>query len=239
MRYAVAFALLSASCVLLAVVLPWPLVPLDVWIGTSFAIVSVAYAGVGPHVLGKTADGALPWWSLALNGPFLLLGLASMRVVKLVLREEPWTQVAPGIYLGRRPSAHETAAFRALNIGTIVDLCAELPATRARTGQEAYCSVPVLDGQAPSDVDLARAIAFIDAQRALGPVFVHCALGRSRSATVVAAWRLAHGLDRDAEQVERTLRRSRPVVDLRTGQREALDKFSGTRPPLPVHESED
>jgi protein-tyrosine phosphatase len=110
-------------------------------------------------------------------------------------------------------------------VGAILDLCAELPATRARTGRERYRSLPVLDMAAPTPEQLADAISWIDTQRARGPVYVHCALGRSRSATVVAAWRMAHGLDTDPDQVEASLRDAREVVDLTAAQRAALDRF--------------
>lgn len=222
MRYAVAFAGLAVASATLAALLPWGLAAPAAWLATSWSVVALAYGGLGPRLLGKTPDGELPWWSLAVNGPFLLLGLASMRAVHMVLREEPWTEVAPGIWLGRRPTRRDTARFRALGVRAILDLCAELPITRARTGAEVYKSLPVLDGQSPTAEQLADAIAWMDTERALGPLYVHCALGRSRSAVVVAAWRLAHGLDRSAEDCEQALRVLRPVVDLAEPQREAL-----------------
>jgi hypothetical protein len=232
MRYAVAFGGLAAVCFAAAALaavhggapaLAQGLV--SAWFGASFTVVSLAYLGAGPRLLGKQPDGALAWWSLGLNAPFLLLALASMRAVHAALREDPWTEVAPGLFLGRRPTRADAAGFRALGVTGVLDLCAELPASRARTGLEAYASVPVLDARAPSLEALTLAVSWIDHQRPHGPVYVHCALGRSRGATVAAAWRLAHRLDPDAAAAERALVQLRPVVELSAEQRATLEAF--------------
>ena len=178
---------------------------------------------IGPGILGKRPDGEIPLWSLLLNGPFLVLGLASMRVFHVHAPEVRWSEVAPGLVLGRRPSSVEVTAFRELGITAILDLCAELPATRARTGREGYLSLPVLDYASPTAEQLDEAIRFIEQHRAGGRVFVHCALGRSRSATVITAWKIATGASEPLDALEQAIRSDHPPVNLMPSQRLVLE----------------
>ena len=228
MRYAWAFGAMALGCALMAALLPWWLAVPCAWFAVSFALASAAYARVGPGFLGKRADGEIPLWSLFLNGPFLVLGLASMRMFHVHVPDAPWSEVAPGLILGRRPSRLDTERFRALGVTAILDLCAELPATRARTGREDYLSLPVLDYASPTPAQLDEAIRWIDAHRD-GKVYVHCALGRSRSATVVAAWRIASGDGGSVDALERLIRTSHPPVNLMPSQRLVLEDWRRRR----------
>lgn len=213
MRYTVAFGAVALVAALGALSLPWWPSRLGLtWIALSFGAIAGAYGGVGPRVLGKRFDGRLPGWSYVLNGPFLLFGLASMRLYHLWSKEEPFHEVAPGLWLGRRASRRDRAAYEALAPTAVLDLCAELPPSRVMTGTEAYLPLPVLDGDAPSAEQLEGAVRFVDAHRAHGKVLVHCALGHSRSATVVGAWMLTQGWAGPVEALEEQLRASRKGV---------------------------
>jgi protein-tyrosine phosphatase len=106
-----------------------------------------------------------------------------------------------------------------------LDLTAELPATSVLGGTERYLTLPVLDAEPPTASQLARAIAFLDAGEPQGRVLVHCALGHGRSATVVAAWLLAHGAAGDALDVEAGLRRTRAGVRFTPAQHLALEAW--------------
>lgn len=232
MRYAATFGAMAAGCAVAAgaVVLAgggWLAAPLG-WSAASLGLAALAYAGLGPGILGKDAQGRLPWWSRVVNGPFLLLCLASMRVVHAGRPRAPWNEVAPGLVLGRRPTRLDAPAFTAERFTAIVDLCAELPATRLRAPDQAYLGLAVLDHEAPTVPQLAEAVRWIEAERARpgGRVLVHCALGRSRSATVIAAWAYATALpgERPAlDGIEATLRAARPDVALSPDQRAQLD----------------
>lgn len=226
MRYTTVFGALAVGALIGAGLAPWAGAQvLLAWIGASFLAAALAYAGAGPRVMGKRPDGELPWWSLLLNGPFLVLGLGSMRMIHIGAGESPWTEVAPGILLGRRPSRRDVRAFRSLGVTAVVDLCAELPSSRALTGAEAYLLLPVLDSEAPTPEQLDAAVRWIDEHAGRGPLFVHCALGHSRSAMVVAAWQMAKGHPGGPDQLEADLRRARPSVMFTERQREALRQW--------------
>ena len=229
MRYAFAFGTLATALVLAAVIVPWTGVraPLA-WVGVSFALAALAYLLVAPKLLGKRDDGELAPWSLVVNGPFLLFGLVSMRAWHLLAHGPPWHEVSPGVWIGRRPTRRDRAAWQELAPTAIVDLCAELPATRVRSGVEAYLPLPVLDAQAPTDEQLDRALTFIDQHRD-GRVFVHCALGYSRSATVVVAWLLAGVHPGPVETVVSELAARRAGVLLTPPQAKRLREWSSRR----------
>ncbi|MCT4873144.1 sugar transporter [Pseudomonas aeruginosa] len=133
-------------------------------------------------------------------------------------------EVLPGLWLGRLPSSAELAdgRFRAL-----LDATAELSCEPQGL---AYRSLPLLDLVAPDVGDCRRAAALIDELLAQGPLLVACALGYSRSATLVAAWLLLSGRAADVESAVAVLRRARPQVLLGEAQRRTLAALSGSVP---------
>ena len=58
-----------------------------------------------------------------------------------------------------------------------------------------------------------------------GGVYVHCAQGHGRSATVVAAVLLAKGLAGNKEEAEQLLKKARAKVRLNRKQQRLLDRF--------------
>ncbi|WP_207927979.1 dual specificity protein phosphatase family protein, partial [Pseudomonas aeruginosa] len=133
-------------------------------------------------------------------------------------------EVLPGLWLGRLPSSAELAdgRFRAL-----LDATAELSCEPQGL---AYRSLPLLDLVAPDVEDCRRAAVLIDELLAQGPLLVACALGYSRSATLVAAWLLLSGRAADVESAVAVLRRARPQVLLGEAQRRTLAALSGSVP---------
>jgi len=91
-------------------------------------------------------------------------------------------------------------------VTAIVDLAAEHDAPRAFVGLRRH-DLPLLDFTTPRPEELEAAVWFIADARGEGIVYVHCALGRSRSAAVMAAWFAWHrsGGDPTTADVERAV----------------------------------
>src|SRR5690349_15013055 len=126
MRYGPLFLLLGGSLAALAALsggAGWLLL----WPALSFGLVGVAYLRKNPGALGKRADGTLAAGNTVLLAPYLALAWAIHRIERAVSREDPSNEVAPGLWVGRRPLAHEIPR----EVRIIVDLTAELPASAA------------------------------------------------------------------------------------------------------------
>lgn len=197
------------------------------WVGVSFGGVALAYGAVGPQLLGKRVDGVVPLWSYVAFGPFLVLGRAGLRAFNSTGLSAPWNEVDPGIWLGRRPGLSDLEAYREeVGAVAVLDMTAEVARTRTLTGTEAYLTLPVLDNAAPTPRQLDQAVAFIESHREDGPVYVHCALGLGRGATVVAAWLVRMGRCDTVADAEAHLQHRRREVALSAAQRRALVDWS-------------
>ncbi len=190
----------------------WLLWPAASWFGLTWA-----YLADRPRALGKRADGTLRRPAVLLFLPHLAASEAYFHFKRLFLKLEPcWNEVAPGLYIGRRPLPRELPG----GIRWVVDLTAELhePAELVRHGHYRY--LPALNRWAPADAEFDRLTRELAA--VAEPVYVHCGSGLGRSATVVAALLILRGLDPDVDQAEHRLRRVRPRVYLHPAQRQLV-----------------
>ncbi len=234
MRYAATFGTMGLLAWMFAMTSDWWSLRLVAsWVAVSLCLAAAGYAFAGAALMGKRADGELPAWSFLLHGPFLFLGLVSMRLFHFWrargpapegFRETPWDEVAPGLWIGRRPMRSDRKALRRLRPAAVIDLCAELPASRALDGTERYLALPVLDAEAPTDDQLEEGVRWIEEHLHRGPVLVHCALGHSRSATLVAAWRMMSE-DLGPFEAEEELRRFRGGIWFTPRQHAALARW--------------
>ena len=92
----------------------------------------------------------------------------------------------------------------------------------------AYTSLPTLDGAAPDRAEFDALVAHI--VRA-GGVYVHCASGHGRSATLAAALLIARGLSASVPEAEERLRAARPGVRLSRAQRAFLEQRAALERP--------
>jgi protein-tyrosine phosphatase len=191
------------------------------WPAVSFALVAAAYGGAGPRVFGKRPNGTLAAWAVGLLLPYLGLTWLLWHLLRLLSRERCCHEIVPGVWLGRRALNHELPA----GIELIVDLTAEFPRPPGPAAGRAYVCLPTLDATAPGEEGFRELVRRLTAWPS--PVYVHCAAGHGRSATVVAGLLLARGLAADARQAEATLRRIRPGVRLNRAQRALLERTAG------------
>ena len=219
-RYTLAFLSIGAGLAALAVIhrgAAWVLL----WPGAAFLAVAAAYFRQSPKVFGKRPDGTMAWPPRLLFLPYLLATWALWRVHRLISRGRCCGQVAPGLWVGRRPLGHELPEGASL----VVDMTAEFVEPRGVVSRASYRCLPTLDATAPAREPFLSLVGEIAGWP--GGVYVHCANGYGRSAVVAAAVMMAKGLAADAEQAVALLVKARPKVSLSRSQRDLLMKVAG------------
>ncbi|MBI5881669.1 MAG: dual specificity protein phosphatase family protein [Elusimicrobia bacterium] len=193
------------------------------WWGISFACVSVAYALSKPSFFGKRPDGSQAWWAWIPFGPHLFFAWIAWQAGRLLSREDICNEIAPGIWLGRRPYASELPA----NISLIVDLTSEFRLAPSVAKGKAYLCLPVFDG---SVTDLESFTGLVEKAAAWKDrgIYIHCALGHGRSAMVAAAVLIRRGLQASAVEAVNAIQQVRPGVGLHASQMGLLEDFAAS-----------
>lgn len=191
------------------------------WPAFSVLFVGLGYLGLGPRVFGKRAeDGRLNGWNIALILPYFAVAWTLWQLKSRFGREPAWHEVAPGVRLGRRPL---NLAELPPDTRCIVDLTSEFPRVLA-DGEVRYLCLPTLDTDVASDLELAALVDAIAQEE--GPLFVHCAMGHGRSATVAAALLIRRGACATVDEAVAQLVRARPGVRLHAVQRAAVTRLA-------------
>lgn len=187
------------------------------WPALAMVAVAFVYLADAPRALGKRPDGTIAWWAWLAWAPLFGYMRLLHEAARGLTREPVANEVAPGVWVGRRPRAHELPP----GIAIVVDLCADLAEAPGVTTGRAYLALPALDGTAPPAAKIADAVDTMLA--AGGPAFIHCAFGHGRSATVAAALLIRRG-DATLDDVEAKMRAIRPRIGINAAQRAQLDK---------------
>ncbi len=236
LRWAVLLSLVTAGLLGLAVSLQGR--------GYALAAALVAYGGVSlgavvvlylasalGHNPGPSMAGESRRWLQPLFVPFRVVATGLWVLARWWRRDPPGVQVVEGVFVGPRPFAWEADRVRAMGVGALIDLTAELPVA------EVFCREPftrvrvaTLDRTQPTDAALDTAVAWALARRAEGRgVLVHCAFGRGRSVMVTVALVLALGHAATVEEAVALVTRARPAARLRSAQIEGLHRFMARR----------
>lgn len=134
------------------------------------------------------------------------------------------SQITPDIYIGPQYYRVGKSRLERLGIKFSINMQLEFDSASFGLGLEHHCYLPTEDDEAPGIDQLRRGIDFI--KKAIGDggkVYVHCALGRGRSPTMVAAYFIDQGLTVD-DAIE-TIRKARPIIELSPDQLEQLGYF--------------
>ncbi len=213
----------AALCVVLLMLsaATWPYGAILIWPVIAVAIVTAGYFALGPGIFRKQA-GRLPLSARIVLAPVLIGQYLSLLYYKRQCR--PWDVVAPGVWIGRRLNDAEADAAVSEGVSAVVDLAGEFSEARPFLRVQ-YRHFPVLDLTAPSQTQLAEAVAFIEREATHGIVYVHCKIGYSRSAAVVGAWLLSTRRAGNVVDAILQLRAVRPAIVIRPEIRHALDEF--------------
>jgi predicted protein tyrosine phosphatase len=150
-----------------------------------------------------------------------------------VLGHAWFSRVTPRLWIGGAPTyRRDHDALLSLGITAVLDVRAERIADIAFFDAHgiSHRRFPVLDIGVPDERTLTEAVDWLDSQLAEGrTVLVHCAKGRGRSATVLAAHLMrADGLTFD--EASELLRSRRALVKLQPRHREVLESWIATQP---------
>lgn len=186
------------------------------WPTLSLFIVALAYGVLGVGALQKDEAGRLSAAARWLLLPWRAGMWLSMR--HYTRRLPPFSQLTASVALGSYPRVSPAQA-------AVVDLTSEF--SRARAARHVpYQCIPMLDLVNPDEATLDAAVAAVEKLRmAHGSVFIHCALGLSRSALVAAAWLLRHEPQLTVNDAVARVRDARAQVVFSAEHLELLEKW--------------
>jgi protein-tyrosine phosphatase len=212
--------LAGSACFALAAVLLGNGWWLGLWPAGALFTVGLAYVVGSPHLL-RDDTGAT---SLAAR-TLLLPYLAAARINSWWWgrNRPPAEEIVPGMWLGRVPTRRERERMQ---IESLVHLAPELPGNAQDVIRR---SVPMLDLVAPSTADLDAAVNAVDGLRAERPTLICCALGYSRSASVMVAWLVAARLAPTVDSAIELVRKRRCQVVLSAAHRARLHLWAEGR----------
>ena len=198
------------------------------WPAGAFLLTALAYRRGWHGAFGKRPDGRLAVGPLVVLLPYLLLTWAAWHFRRWLWQEKPYSEVADGLFLGRRVYGRELPD----GIEMVVDLTAEFIEPRGVRQGRRYVCLPTLDATAPTFEAFAELVDTVAAFQ--GRVYVHCAVGFGRSATVIAAVLLRRGVCERIGQVIHRLQQARPGVTINRSQVRLLRRmFPDQQQPLP------
>jgi len=223
-RYLVVATILVILCFNLGI---WSL-PLA-WGAMSLLLVSGSYV-LGLNGFLNKRSGRYPLLIWLLFGPYLIGSLLNWKYwrSKVPLMAE----VEPGLWLGGRPASEDWRVILPKGVDAVIDLVPELSGTTPN--ELSHYHHPLLDIAIPSPAVLHDIASQIEECRQKGKVYVHCALGMSRSVLAVGAWMILNGCTKKEalariDQV-RPERVQRPYIDISLNLYEDYCRSNGAIP---------
>lgn len=190
------------------------------WVAINALVCAMAYFARWPQMMGKGVDGVVPWWRSLLLGPFVVF-TALMGVAKVWFGREPVChEVAPGVYVGRRCQPRELPA----DVEVVVDLTCERTEPKGLRSRAEYHTLPTLDGTAPEPRAYRTLLSKLRSETR--PIYIHCAMGHSRAATVAAGLLIARGMVHSADAAESLMKAVRPKVHFTRKQRQLVEHYA-------------
>lgn len=174
------------------------------WPATSCIILVCAYASRSVLVFQKDYTGNVSISARILLWPYHVVASMSRHYFCYRLKLDQHTKVAKHIILGGYPQ-------QKINTHAVLDLTTEYSRNRHSQGL-IYRNCPQLDLVAPSIKQLHDSVLILNQLTQCGTVYIHCALGLSRSVLVVAAWLLLNQHVANPEEAYRMIHQIRPAL---------------------------
>jgi len=189
---------------------------------SSFFLVACAYALNRPHFFQKQADGSMSIAAWILFAPYFCLAKLNSRLWTRSHTEDSLilNHNTTKIYLGRIPSHQHAKSYSGL-----LDCCAELPLKQQQSYQQ-YLSLDLIPVQ-PEQLHLAVQAfnQLMSLQQSSNSVLIFCALGYSRSSSVLAAWLIQTNQADNVEAAIHIIRKARPWIVLSAKQLDHIDAY--------------
>ncbi|MBI6548254.1 phosphatase PAP2/dual specificity phosphatase family protein [Xenorhabdus lircayensis] len=189
------------------------------WPAVSLLMVALGYAGLGSSVFQKQSGGRMSPSARWLLAPYQLGAWLSYLWFRR--KNAPYNQIVEGILLGSLP---RQSVIKSTSTVSVFDMTAEWH-RKSATHTRNYICQPQIDLLPLTPEALQSAVFTLDNLHQNGEVFIHCTLGLSRSAMVVAAWLLKQHPEYNIATVINILRRARPHVTFRQTHLDALTQW--------------
>jgi dual specificity MAP kinase phosphatase len=135
------------------------------------------------------------------------------------------SEITPHIHLGGQHNRRGWSKLAKRGVTAVVNMRIEYDDRAAGIAPPSYLHLPTVDETAPSLEHLRHGVAFMAQQIAAGGVvYVHCASGIGRAATLVAAYMVQEGAS--PEQAWARIQAVRPFVRPEPCQIEQLTRFA-------------
>jgi len=157
----------------------------------SLLLVAGAYLVGRSNILYKQ-KGRYCFVTWLLFGPYIIGSWLNWLCYKS--RLPAWSQFSKTLFFGRKLTRQETIGLKQKGITAVLDLSPELMENSDLVALN-YCHIPMLDLLEPGQWQLEQAMDFITKQQQQGKVFIHCALGMSRSLVVLLTHLIKEGED--------------------------------------------
>lgn len=180
-RLAILHVIVGLLFFVLAFLCPIAIAVVLIWMGSSLLFIGLGYFGLGAIIFQKKENGSFTFAATILFFPYRWIS----RLVRNVFFKSYQSpqKITEKLYLG---------AFwmtKKQDYQAIFDVCAEYK--KLKNSNQNYVSYPLIDLAAPTIDELIVGVKKLDELiKNNETVFIHCALGMSRSATVVFAWLL-------------------------------------------------
>ncbi|MES9905115.1 MAG: dual specificity protein phosphatase family protein [Sedimenticola sp.] len=162
------------------------------WIAVSLIGVSISYT-TGFNGFMNKKRGHYPLTTWILFWPFIIGSRLNWYFWKS--RIPLMAEIQPGIWIGASPAVNHWRQLKESGINTVIDLAPELSSTVP--DEMRYHHLPLLDIAIPAPELLHEVARKIHQQQASGGIYIHCALGMSRSVLGVSAWMMMQGASRE------------------------------------------